>query len=81
MEARAVIEKLANRVAEVCGLEISDVRAIEEMLAPLVGLIESSANMLEYLDEHDWGHVPEGETSEKWRAALRAVYEAAGGEK
>ena len=50
-------------------------RAIEAASGPNAALVEASRALLKYLDDHDWGGVPEGATSNAFRAALAAVGE------
>ena len=81
-KARAVIEKLARKATD--GILSSENRYtwqdIAQGFAPLEGLIEAADGAAEISSSDEYTAVPT-DRIKSLRAALRAVYEAAGGEK
>lgn len=41
-------------------------------------LVKAARDLLRYLDEHDWGHVPEGATADKLRDIVQPLYPMSG---
>lgn len=64
------IERLTSRNATLEAAHRQDGETIARQHDEIERLVAALSDLLKYIDDHDWGTIPEGETADRARAAL-----------